>query len=187
MYTDDILMKNKLDIMTEASKTMDYSTHDSVLSSTYEDAEIELEMVSTLSEDITYSFESIPVILQEGVYGNKRYLVEYDMLNKLLESYDITEREAMDALAETNKIDYDDLYLVIESADYYKEVIDEAKTIGGNSLKGRKTNNLIKSIDDLKAQGIKVFKKKSNKKKKKKKRGRIEITAGAGVSVQRKK
>lgn len=169
MYTDDILMKNKLDIMTEASKTVDSSTYDTVLSSKYEDAEIELEMVATLNEDISYSFEAIPIILQEGVYGNKKYLVEYDMLNKLLESYDITEREAMDKLCEVNNIDYDDFYLVIESAEYYKDIIDEAKTIGGNSLKGRKTNNLIKSIDDLKAQGIKVFKKKTNKKKKKSK------------------
>ena len=172
MYTDDILMKNKLDIMVEASSSLDTSTYDNVLNTTSEDLDVELEMVATLNEEINYSYESIPIILQESVYGVKRYLVEYDMLNKLLETYDVTEREALDNLAEANNIDYDDLYLVIESAEYYKEAIDEAKSMGGNSLKGRKTNNLIKSIGDLKAQGIKVFKKKTNKKKNKKSKGK---------------
>ena len=110
MYTDDILMKNKLDIMVEASSSLDTSTYDNVLNTTSEDLDVELEMVATLNEEINYSYESIPIILQESVYGVKRYLVEYDMLNKLLETYDVTEREALDNLAEANNIDYDDLY-----------------------------------------------------------------------------
>ena len=95
------------------------------------------------------------------------------MLDKLMESYDVDEVEAMHMLCEANQIDYDDLYLAIESTEYFLEKMEE---IGGSQLKGRKTRNLVKSISDLKDKGIKMTKKPSGKKKKKKGKRGIEIT-----------
>lgn len=171
MYNNnnDILMKNKLDIMIESANIEESS----ILSSNVGDVDLEfaLEAVMTISSDMEYPIHSIPILVQESEYGGQIYLVEYDMLAKILESYDDfeNEREAMEALAEANEIDYNDLYLVIESQEYFEDIVNEAKAKGGSNLKAKKVNNVVKSIEDLKKQGIKIAKKGKPKKKSKKK------------------
>jgi hypothetical protein len=183
---NDILIKNKLDILTEAASTEDFAVNSTQDDMNASDLEFALEDgVATLAYDLTYPVQSIPVIEQESAYDNgKIYVVEYDMLDKLMESYDVDEVEAMHMLCEANQIDYDDLYLAIESTEYFLEKMEE---IGGSQLKGRKTRNLVKSISDLKDKGIKMTKKPSGKKKKKKGKRGIEITIKTEGKKKKKK
>lgn len=183
---NDILIKNKLDILTEAASTEDFAVNSTKDDMNASDLEFALEDgVATLAYDLTYPVQSIPVIEQESAYDHgKIYVVEYDMLDKLMESYDVDEVEAMHMLCEANQIDYDDLYLAIESTEYFLEKMEE---IGGSQLKGRKTNNLVKSISDLKDKGIKMTKKPSGKKKKKKGKRGIEVTIKTGEKKKKSK
>ena len=182
---NDILIKNKLDILTEAASTEDFAVNSTQDDMNASDLEFALEDgVATLAYDLTYPVQSIPIIEQESAYDHaKIYVVEYDMLDKLMESYDVDEVEAMHMLCEANQIDYDDLYLAIESTEYFLEKMEE---IGGSQLKGRKTKNLVKSISDLKDKGIKMTKKPSGKKKKKKGKRGIEITIKTGEKKKKK-
>lgn len=183
---NDILIKNKLDILTEAASTEDFAVNSTQDDMNASDLEFALEDgVATLAYDLTYPVQSIPIIEQESAYDHgKIYVVEYDMLDKLMESYDVDEVEAMHMLCEANQIDYDDLYLAIESTEYFLEKMEE---IGGSQLKGRKTKNLVKSISDLKDKGIKMTKKPSGKKKKKKGKRGIEITIKTGEKKKKSK
>lgn len=179
---ESILIKNKLEMIIESSSTEDYNINSTVDDMSMSELQSALdEGVYTLAYDLTYPVQSIPIIEQESSYDNaKIYVVEYDMLYKLMESYDVDEVEAMNMLCEANNIDYDDLYLAIESSDYYLEKMEE---IGGSQLKANRSSNLIKSISDLKDKGIKMTKKPSGKKKKKKGKKGIELT----ITYDRKK
>lgn len=186
---DNILMKNKLDIMTEAASTEDFAVNNAMDNMTESDLVFALENVMTLAYDLEYPIESIPVMEQESAYdGKKLYVVEYDMLYKIMESYDVDEVEALNMLAEVNKIDIDDLYLAIESLDYFEEKMKEAGCKGGSNLKAKKTQNVIKSVNDLKAKGIKLTKKpKKSKKKKSRKKGLLGIEGKGKYSEEHTK
>lgn len=171
---DSILMRNKLEMITESASTEDFNINSTVDDMSISELEAALdEGVYTLAYDLTYPVQSIPIIEQESSYDHaKIYVVEYDMLYKLMESYDVDEVEAMHMLCEANKIDYDDLYLAIESSEYFLEKMEE---IGGSQLKAKRSSNLVKSISNLKDKGIKMTKKPSGKKKKKKGKKGIEF------------
>ena len=180
MYDNEILMKNKLDIMIESASIEDLGYNNEMGDL---DLQYALEGVMTISSDMEYPLPSIPILVQESQYGGQIYLVEYDMVAKVMESYDMeNEREALEELARANDISYDDLYLVIESKEYFEDIVNEAKAKGGSNLKGKKVNNVIKSIEDLKKQGIKVAKKAKPKKKSKKKGKKKNLL---GIEVQK--
>mgnify|MGYP006959320958 CR=1 FL=1 len=171
MGIKDILMKNKLDIMTEASLSENYDTNVNMENKSEIDVIATLETIDTFNEEFAYPAESIPVMVNEDSYGDRLYFVEYDMLSKFMEYADIDlEIDAMEDIAEANGIDMSKFYLMIESADYFVNEMREAQSKGGTMLKGTLSNNLIKSVDDLKDQGIKLVKKGSNKKKSKNKK-----------------
>lgn len=171
---EEILLRSKLDLMTEAASMENFATHNSMDNMTEADVNFCLEAVETFDDDLDYPVEAIPVIVSES-YGNQRYIVEYDMLYKLMETYDVDEVEAMNMLCEVNNINMDDLYLMIESQEYFEEKMQEAGSKGGSNLKSTKSQNLIKSVNDLKAKGIKVVKKGNKKGKKKKRRNSFEF------------
>lgn len=164
MSNRSILLKNKLDMMSESMILENFNTSNSMENISDSDLHCTLECVESFDGDIDYPVEAIPVIMKESVYGGEMYVVEYDMLHKIMESYDVDEVKAMEMVAEKNNISMDDFYLMIESQEYFEEAMKEAGSKGGNNFKSKKTQNLIKSIEDLKAKGIKLVKKKGCKK-----------------------
>ena len=68
---NDILIKNKLDILTEAASTEDFAVNSTQDDMNASDLEFALEDgVATLAYDLTYPVQSIPVIEQESAYDN---------------------------------------------------------------------------------------------------------------------
>lgn len=127
-----------------------------------EDILDELEDLEELDEEICYTAEMVNVICQETAYGS-RYLVEYDNLFKLMESHNIDEVEALNMVCEHNLIKLADTYLVIESVDSVKEMVNEAKTgkgALGKAKSSKKLANCSKAIKNLKNKGIKLVTKK---------------------------
>lgn len=168
MLDREILMRSKIDLMTESAMMENFATHNIEEGATDADLQFCMECVETFDMDMDYPAEAIPIIVKESKYGNK-YVVEYDMLHKLMETYDVDEVDAMNMLCEVNGIDHDDLYLMIESYEYFAEKMQEAGSKGGSNLKASKSANLMKSVQDLKDKGIQLVKKGPKKAKKKKK------------------
>lgn len=152
-----LLFKNLAQVLSESCETEIDEFED------FEDEEIldELEELEELEEAICYTAEMVNVIAQETSYGS-RYLVEYDNLNKLMESYGVDEVEALNMVCEHNLLNIADMYVVIESVDYVKEMLNEAKCGKGpaKSKKSKKLANCSKAIKNLKNKGIKMVTKK---------------------------
>lgn len=152
-----LLFKNLTQVLSESCETEIDEFED------FEDEEIldELEELEELEEAICYTAEMVNVIAQETSYGS-RYLVEYDNLNKLMESYGVDEVEALNMVCEHNLLNMADIYVVIESVDYVKEMLNEAKCGKGpaKSKKSKKLANCSKAIKNLKNKGIKMVTKK---------------------------
>lgn len=122
----------------------------------------EIEDLEELDEEICYTAEMVNVICQESTYG-RRYLVEYDNLFKLMETYNIDELKALNMVCEHNLISLADTYLVIESVDSIKEMLNEAKCNKGplgKAKNSKKLANCSKAIKNLKNKGIKLVTKK---------------------------
>lgn len=108
-----------------------------------------------LDEPFTYIIQSIPVIKESTIAGD-RYFVEYDMLNKYMESNRVTDvLEAMTSLCEANEINLQDTILVFESK---KDMVDKIKKM--DKVDVNKTN---KSLKEIQEKGINVACKKSGK------------------------
>ena len=125
------------------------------------------------SRELSYTIDSLPVIKSTGgrecgECGSKceSYLIGFDMLNKICESYDDIDDEvqAYYAVCEHYGFEDGDLAVVFESDEVAEQIIEEAKST--------KKCGLAKDCDDaiktFQSKGIGVFKKKSSKKKKKK-------------------
>lgn len=162
-----VLFKNVTEILSEACKNevsdlYDEFDKDEVLN--------ELEEIEELEDDIVYTPEMVVVVGEETSYGT-RYLVEYDNLYKLMESYNLDVKEALEKVCEHNLISLSDTYLVIESQEVLEESLSELadsiheakcptkKAKRCKSLKNSK--NFLKSVYN---KGIKVVKKKSKRK-----------------------
>ncbi|MGL5751473.1 MAG: hypothetical protein ACRCXT_13150 [Paraclostridium sp.] len=159
-----ILGKDITAILTEASTIEEFSIN------TIQDniSKVFNEMVDSLDEhdeDIIYTEEMIPVMVKETGYYNM-YIVEYDMVNKLMESYNIDAKEAIVRLCEHNSLSTGDMYVMVESIDVLKETSSKLKR--DNDVKTKKDMaNAVKTIEDLKTKGVNIIAKKSKKKKKK--------------------
>lgn len=153
-----ILFKNLTEFLAESCETEVNEIED------FEGDEIlnELEDLEELDDEICYNAEMVNVICQETSYGS-RYLVEYDNLFKLMETYNIDEVQALKMVCEHNLISIADTYLVIESVDSVKEMINEAKCAKsglGKAKKSKKLAECSKAIKNLKNKGIKLVTKK---------------------------
>lgn len=128
-----------------------------------------LDSATELEEEVAIHPQAVPVYVSEEANCN---LVELDELAKFMESWDISDpMEAIEQIAEANHIGPETIGLLIESNDYYEEMIEEAKSIKPTGF-NRKKKDLKKSSEMFKNiynKGLKVFKKKSGKKSKKKK------------------
>lgn len=161
-----LLSKDVTQLLIEASQTEDFLTENTSLNSTIQTLEEEVNYLEEATGDIKYTEDMIPVIMQESTYG-PMYLVEYDMLTKLMESTGLEADKALDKICEHNEISTGDTYVLIESAEYILEELKQFKKEA--SLKAKKDiQNASKTLQDLKDKGIKLVTKKSNKKKRKK-------------------
>lgn len=154
------ILKNKIDMMIESAGLNNTDTENILTAVGESELREVLENVDTIEDEIYYPVQSIPVLVKESkVDGEPSFMVEYDMLYKLMESEGIDELQAMKMVAECNGISMDRFYLMIESEDFFINEMKEAGSKGGANLKAKTTENIIKSIDDLKSKGIKLTKK----------------------------
>lgn len=159
-----LLRKDITQLLIEASQSEEFYTENTSTNNTLQTLMEEVNYLEESQEDIKYDEEMIPVIMQETTFGS-RYVVEYDMLYKLMESYNIDAMEALERLCEHNEIEIGDTYVMIESADYILESLKQFKK--DTSMKVKKDiQNTTKTLQDLKDKGIKLISKKSNDKKK---------------------
>lgn len=118
-----------------------------------------LDELDEVPEELAYTAEMVVVLgVNNGFCEN--YVVEYDMLVKLMESQGIDEKTALTQVCEANNIDFDRTYLLIESSDEFKEDITEARCKGGSKAVKDRAGKLNKKIKDLKKKGVKMMKKK---------------------------
>lgn len=122
----------------------------------------EIEELESLEDDICYTAEMVNVICQECTYGS-RYLIEYDNLYKLMESYNVDAVAAMKMVCEHNLISLADTYLVVESSEMARNLINEAKCCKSGLEKAKKHKEISKccnELKNLKNKGIKLLAKK---------------------------
>ena len=96
----------------------------------------------------------VPVFTHESAY-----YVEMDNLMKYMQSRNITDvKEAMENVAEANRLELDQLSLVIESKEYMNSVLEEASQLSKAGDKSLLENCelSVKLINLLKAEGINV-------------------------------
>lgn len=161
-----LLSKDVTQLLIEASQTEDFFTENTSFDSTLQTLEEEVNYLEEATGDIKYTEDMIPVIMQESTYG-PMYLVEYDMLTKLMESTGLEADAALEKICEHNEITSGDTYVLIESAGYILEELKQFKKDA--SIKAKQDiQNATKTLQDLKDKGIKLVTKKSNKKKKRK-------------------
>lgn len=157
---DNILKKNILSVLVESSRTDDCFTN-----SVYSDADMS-EFISIVGdmdeiedEEVYFSEDMVPVIQHE--HGS--YIVEFDMLHKLMSFNEMSASEAFYAVCESNGLSKGDVYVCLEEAEYLKEA---AKKLGGSEapLKAKgKMHNALKTVKDLKDKGIHMVTKKKKK------------------------
>lgn len=162
-----VLFKSVTDLLSEAAECEETHSID------FEDIGVEedifdiLDDVEEMNDELSYNEEMVHVICQESSEGYSKYLVEFDMLSKYMQSTGLPVKEALIKICEHNCISLGDTYLVIESVEDIRESVQEAKaTIKG--AKGickdkakKKLDETGKTIKDLKDKGVKLLKKKS--------------------------
>jgi hypothetical protein len=166
MIKEDPTMKSGIELLAEACKT-DFSMSDSMdTSSVIAEANEVLTSTMDIEEEIPMTPEMIPVI-QKG----DKYYVDFSSVfaaaNDMGADIGAIMNQIMDVNSDgENTLTPKNLILTVESADYFDELIQEAKK--GGSL-GDKAKDLLKNATDtiknMKKAGIKVGKKKSKKKK----------------------
>jgi hypothetical protein len=131
---------------------------------TYECGEACSDFQNTLADlpvtDMTYTIDSLPILCNKNNDGdccNEEYMIEYDILNKMMESYNIEDPvEAHAKICEHYGISTDSLTVVFES--------DATNVALMEQTKKNKDTGLIKkylgSLKKLKNGGIKCKKKK---------------------------
>lgn len=161
-----ILTKDITKILIESAQTEEFNTNPVLESDIENELMKEVNYLEEAQSDLIYTEEMIPVLMQESTFGN-RYIVELDMLNKLMESYDIDAKEALERLCEHNEIEIADTYVMIESAEAIQESLKQFKK--SSDVKSKEDlKNATKSIKDLQDKGIKLLTKKAKSVKKKK-------------------
>jgi hypothetical protein len=162
------MLRSGVELLAEACRT-DFSMSNSMdTSSIIAEANEVLTSTMDVDETIPMTPEMIPVIQK----GDKYYVdfsSVYAAANDMGADIGAIMNQIMDVNSDgENTLTPKNLILTVESADYFDELIEEAKCGGalGDKAKGilKKATDTIKN---MKKAGIKVAKKKSTKKKKK--------------------
>lgn len=122
----------------------------------------EFEQIETLEKDVfEYNAPMIPIIQKPTQEGTK-YVVEFDMLNKLAKDQNVDVCEAFDMVCAENAIDKDDLFVYFRGS--IAKCVTESVTINnvGNVKKALKTIrtlkendiNLLREEEEVKPEGV---------------------------------
>jgi hypothetical protein len=159
------MIKSGIELLAEACKT-DFSMSDSMdASSIIAEANEVLTSTMDLDETIPMTPEMIPVN-KKGEYYYVDFTPVFATANDMGADIGAIMNQIMDINSdEENTLTPKNLILTVESAEYFDELIQEAKK--GGSL-GEKAKGILKNATDtiknMKKAGIKVAKKKSKKK-----------------------
>ena len=155
------MFKNGIDLLAEACRTDSAIIDNADISSVIAEAKETLTSTMDLAEDIPMTPEMIPV--------NKRgdeYYVDFTSVYAAASDMNADIGNIMQSIIDINSSGEDvltpkNLILTVESADYFEELISEAKC--GGKLGEKAKNKLAKAVETIKAMkkaGIKVAKKK---------------------------
>lgn len=122
----------------------------------------EFEQIEPLEKDVfEYNAPMIPIIQKPTQEGTK-YVVEFDMLNKLAKDQNVDVCEAFDMVCAENAIDKDDLFVYLRGS--IAKCVTESVTIDnvGNVKKALKTIralkengiNLLREEEEVKPEGV---------------------------------
>lgn len=122
----------------------------------------EFEQIEPLEKDVfEYNAPMIPIIQKPTQEGTK-YVVEFDMLNKLAKDQNVDVCEAFDMVCSENTIDKDDLYVYLRGS--IAKCVTESVTLHnvGNVKKALKTIrafkengiNLLREEEEVKPEGV---------------------------------
>lgn len=122
----------------------------------------EFEQIEPLEKDVfEYNAPMIPIIQKPTQEGTK-YVVEFDMLNKLAKDQNVDVCEAFDMVCTENTIDKDDLYVYLRGS--IAKCVTESVTLHnvGNVKKALKTIrafkengiNLLREEEEVKPEGV---------------------------------
>lgn len=154
------LFKNTTELLQEACECDDCNIEDIYDEDEEEELDNEYDDIDDLEDDIIYTEEMVNIIqVSENSYLGNINVIEYDNLNKLMESKSIDAKEAVDKICEYYNIDIANTYVLIESMESTKESLQEACNKGKGAKK-----KVAKSIKELKEKGVKLLKKKDKKK-----------------------
>lgn len=155
------MFKNGIDLLAEACRTDSAIIDNADIASVIAEAKETLTSTMDLAEDIPMTPEMIPVNKRGDKYYvdfTSVYAAAHDMnadIGNIMQSIiDINS-------SEENVLTPKNLILTVESADYFEELISEAKC--GGKLGEKAKNKLAKAVETIKAMkkaGIKVAKKK---------------------------
>ena len=169
------LKRNILNILAESAdeEDLEYDMDDEIediIDSVVDDVEDVFELDDMHESAIIYTEEMIPVCQLKD-----KYIIEYDLLNKYMESNDINSYESLKNICKYNNIDINDTFVVISSQEeinesllnekcrYKKEKNEDIK----KQIK-KKIKNTSKELKELKKNNINLLKRKSCKGKGKK-------------------
>ena len=150
-----MLTKTCTDIIKEAALGEEFQVSDLIsdeLKTTYKECINAMPIIP--KSLVGYNANMVPVFTHESAY-----YVEMDNLMKYMQSRNTTDvKEAIENVAEANKLEVDQLSLVIESKEYMESVLEEASNLSKAGDKSLLENCelSVKLINLLKAEGINV-------------------------------
>ena len=152
-----------LKVMTEASQcdTLNFDTcTDAEVDNSFNDL---FSDIDEFGEDLIFNIEAV-----HGWQSGDKFLIESDSLFKFMESNDLALEEAYDAVIEHYNLDESKTFLVIESKEFYKEILTEAKKAKRPRDKEEglgKMQSVFDYFGKAKKKGIKLITKKKKGKK----------------------
>ena len=130
------------------------------ISSIVESASMSYQQIEPLEEGVfKYTPSMIPVLAKNTAEGNK-YLVEFDMLQKLAECNDITVHEAFESVCLENGIDEDDSYVLMDDPeeDLEEKCCAESVADVDTSIDiERRITNTYNDINSLQENGVNIL------------------------------
>ena len=130
------------------------------ISSIVESASMSYQQIEPLEEGVfKYTPSMIPVLAKNTAEGTK-YLVEFDMLQKLAECNDITVHEAFESVCLENGIDEDDSYVLMDDPeeDLEEKCCAESVADVDTSIDiERRITNTYNDINSLQENGVNIL------------------------------
>ena len=156
------MIKSGVELLAEACRTDSSVLEDTDASIVISEAKQELTSIMDLDENIPMDPKMIPVV-KKGDY----YYVDFSGVYAVATDMNADIGQIMNTILNVNtdgdnRLTPQNVFVTIESASYFDELIEEAKCGGKLGKKAKATlKKATKTIKDLKDNGIQLVKKKS--------------------------